>query len=175
MALLYSFSQRIDTFNDWVGRTIAWLTLLMVLIQLLIVVMRYVFSVGSIVLQESVWYMHGLVFMLAAGAVYLKDGHVRIDFYYREKSQNYRAWVNLIGIVTLLIPLCLATLWLSKSYVLNSWKTLEGSIELSGLPLIFAYKTVIWIFALLLGFQAISELIKNILIIHRRMGEEEAD
>lgn len=171
MQSLHKISQRIDQFNDWVGRTIAWLTLFMVLVQLSVVIMRYVFSIGSISLQETIWYMHGTVFMAAAGAVFLIDGHVRIDVFYGAKSKVYQAWVNLLGIIFLLIPVCFTTIWLSWGYVTNSWATLEGSIELSGLPFIFLYKTVIWVFAAFLGLQAVSEAIKSLLVIRGQADE----
>ncbi|MEW7009123.1 TRAP transporter small permease subunit [Lentilitoribacter sp. EG35] len=172
MEKLRTISLLVDRLNDWIGRTTAWLTLIMVLVQLTVVILRYVFSIGSISLQESIWYMHGTVFMVAAGAVFLADGHVRIDVFYRGKSEVYRAWVNLVGILALLLPVCFATIYLSWGYVTNSWATLEGSIELSGLPLIFLYKTMIWVFAGLLGLQACSEAIKCLLIIGGKTAEE---
>ncbi len=103
--------------------------------------------------------------MVAAGATYLADDHVRIDIFYREKSDLYRSWVNLLGNLLFLLPVCIATIWLSWGYVINSWAILEGSIELSGLPIVFLYKTVIWVFAILLGLQSLSEIMKAALFI----------
>ena len=153
-------SKRIDQFSLWTGKTVAWLTLIMVLVQLLIVLMRYVFSMGSIALQESVWYMHGIIFMVAAGATYLADEHVRIDVFYDAASKKFRAWVNLLGIVFFVFPLSFAMVYLSWGYVLNAWAIREGSIELTGLPYIYLLKTVIWVFAFVLALQGVSQLIK---------------
>ena len=162
MHTLRRLSKTIDQFSSWTGKTIAWLTLIMVLVQLTIVIMRYVFSIGSIALQESVWYMYGIIFMVGAGATYLADEHVRIDVFYDAASERFRAWVNLLGILFLVFPLCFAMVYLSWGYVLNAWAIREGSIELTGLPFIYLLKTVIWVFAFVVALQAVSELIKAI-------------
>lgn len=146
----------IDAVNLRIGRGVAWLTIIMALVQFAIVIMRYVFAIGFIPMQESVWYLHGMVFTIGAGFTLLHDGHVRVDVLYRDASSRRRAMVDLIGALACLLPLCLLTLYLSWGYVLNSWRIFESSTETSGLPLIFALKTMIWIFATLLGLQAIS-------------------
>lgn len=162
MELTLKISRMIDGFNFKLGKAIAWMTLLMVLVQLVIVIMRYIFSIGSIALQETVWYMHGIVFMVAAGTTYLADEHVRIDVFYGAASKKFQAWVNLMGIVFLVFPVCIAIVYLSWGYVLNSWAIRESSIELTGLPFIYLLKTVIWVFAFVLSLQAISQAIKAV-------------
>jgi len=157
----------IDRINEKVGRWVAWLAIAMALVQFAVVIARYVFNAGSTAMQESIWYMHGLIFMLGAGYTLLHDAHVRVDVYYREASPRRKALTDALGSVFFLIPLCLLTVYLSSSYVLNAWYNfgsgtwvLEGSTEGSGLPLIFALKTAIPLFAVLLGLQGLSLLIK---------------
>ncbi|PLX34136.1 MAG: C4-dicarboxylate ABC transporter permease [Hyphomicrobiales bacterium] len=162
MNFLIKLATGIDRLNEIIGRGVAWVALLMVLVQFTVVIMRYVFAIGFIPMQESIWYMHGILFMVGAGYTLLHDGHVRVDIIYREASVRKKAWIDTLGSLFFLIPLCILTLWLSSSYVINSWKTFESSTEISGLPLIFALKTVIWVFAVLLGLQAISTLIHGI-------------
>jgi len=160
-------ARAIDRFNEAVGRWVAWLAIVMALVQFSVVVGRYVFNAGSTAAQESIWYMHGLIFMLGAGYTLLHDGHVRVDVYYREASPKRKALIDGLGAVLFLIPLCVLTIYLSWSYVFNAWYNsysgtwvLEGSTEGSGLPLIFALKTAIPVFAVLLGLQGLSMLIK---------------
>jgi len=160
-------AQAIDALNEKIGRWVAWLAIVMALVQFSVVVGRYVFNAGSTAAQESIWYMHGLIFMLGAGYTLLHDGHVRVDVYYRESSPKRKALVDALGAVFFLIPLCVLTVYLSWSYVFNAWYNsysgtwvLEGSTEGSGLPLIFALKTAIPVFAVLLGLQGLSMLIK---------------
>ena len=154
------FVRFIDWLNERIGRGVAWAALAMVLIQFIVVVMRYVFAIGNIAMQESIWYLHGILFMIGAGYTLLHHGHVRVDVIFGEAKPRYKAWIDLLGTVFFLIPLMVATLWLSWSYVINSWKVWEGSTEVTGLPLIWAYKTVIWVFAVLVFLQALSVLYK---------------
>lgn len=160
--------QRLDAINEYTGRVVAWLALAMVLVQFIVVILRYVFSVGFIPLQESVWYMHGLLFMLGAGYTLLRDQHVRVDILYRDASPRYQALVDLFGVLVLLLPVCIVTWWLSWSYVANAWRIREGSTELSGLPFIYLLKTVILVFVVLLTIQGISLALKSLLVLAGR-------
>ena len=110
----------------------------MVLIQFAVVILRYVFAFSNTALSESIWYLHGLLFMIGAGYTLLYDGHVRVDVLYREASPRYKAWVDMLGSLLFIIPLCILTVWLSWGYVINAWIVLEGSTEFAGLPLIFS-------------------------------------
>ncbi len=163
----FSLARSIDRMNDAVGRWAAWLALAMVLVQFAIVIARYVFHIGNTAAQESIWYMHGLIFMLGAGYTLLYDGHVRVDVFYREIGARKKAMIDALGVLLFLLPLCALTIRLSWSYVLDAWYNfssgrwvLEGSTEVSGLPLIFLLKTAIPVFAILLGLQGVSMLIK---------------
>ena len=166
MRLVSKIVSLIDSLNNYVGRAVAWITLVLVLVQFTIVIMRYVFAVGSIPWQETIWYMHGIIFMLGAGYTLLRDGHVRVDVIYREASQKTKAWVNLGGVTFLLMPVCFATWWLSWSYVTNSWSIFESSTETSGLPLIYLLKTVILVFVALISLQGASLGLKSWLVLY---------
>ncbi len=168
--MLPKFISTIDTLNERVGNATAWVAVTMVLVQFTVVIMRYVFSFGSIKMQESIWYMHGILFMVGAGYTLLHDGHVRVDVIYREAGPRTKALVDLLGTFVLLLPLCLLTILLSDSYVINSWRVFEGSTDEGGLPLIFAYKTVIWVFTGLLGLQGLSMAAKAWMFLSGRSG-----
>lgn len=146
----------IDGFSDRLGRAVSWIALFMVLVQFAVVIMRYVFGVGSIWMQESIIYMHGLVFMLAAGYTLLHDEHVRVDIFYREASPKYKAAVNLIGTVLFLWPMCWLTWDAAYPYVSLSWTIREGSMETSGIPAVYLLKSVILVFAVLVAVQGLS-------------------
>ena len=156
MSLLATIIEVIDRVNRAVGRTVAWLALLMALIQFGVVILRYVFAIGFIPMQESIWYLHGILFMAGAGFTLMHDGHVRIDIFYNSATPRVRALVDLGGSFVFLIPICILTFVLSWGYVTNSWRILERSTEVSGLPFIFLLKTMIWVFAFLVGLQGIA-------------------
>jgi TRAP-type mannitol/chloroaromatic compound transport system permease small subunit len=81
--------------------------------------------------------------MLAAGYTLLHDGHVRVDVFYRPASERFKAWVNLIGVLVLLLPTVGVVLYYTIPYVQASWLRLEMSREAGGLPGLFLYKTII--------------------------------
>ena len=160
MRSLTALARRIDALNERIGRTVSWLALAMVLLQVTIVLMRYVFGIGSILLQESMLYMHATLFMAAAGYTLAHDGHVRIDIFYRTASPRAKAMVDLAGVLLLLLPVCALILWMSWPYVSASWRVFEGSKETNGIPAVFLLKSLIDLFALLVGLQGISLAIR---------------
>ena len=143
----------------------AWLTLFMVLVTFLVVVLRYVFDLGFIWLQETVTWMHAAVFMLGAAYTLLGDEHVRVDVFYREASPQRKALVNLFGALLLLAPMCLLTLMMAAPYVAASWAIREGSNETSGIQAVFLLKTLIPIFAGLLLAQAFALAARSALVL----------
>ncbi len=137
------------------GKAVSWLTLAMVLLTFTVVVLRYGFNLGWIWMQDSVTYLHGAVFMLAAAWALQTDDHVRVDILYRGRSPRYQATVNLIGIAFFLIPVCLFLLWSAWDYVIISWTIREGAREAGGLPLVYLQKSLILLLPLLLLLQAV--------------------
>ena len=116
MSVLAAFVRTIDRINDVVGRATAWLTLAMVVITFVVVILRYVFSLGFVWMQESYVWLHGIVFMVGAGYTLLHGGHVRVDIIYREANPRYKAWVDLFGALLLLTPV-IVMIWLSLIHI----------------------------------------------------------
>ncbi|MCU7885956.1 MAG: TRAP transporter small permease subunit, partial [Candidatus Thiodiazotropha sp. (ex Lucinoma annulata)] len=83
--------------NEWLGRAVSWLSLFMVLVTFTVVVLRYVFDLGWIWVQESVTFMHGALFLIGAAYTLKHEGHVRVDIFYQRRSPKGRAWVDLFG------------------------------------------------------------------------------
>jgi TRAP-type mannitol/chloroaromatic compound transport system permease small subunit len=154
---LRGVADRVDMLNRHLGQALAWLSLGMVLLQFVVVVMRYVFGIGSVVAQEAIVYMHATAFLLGASYTLLENGHVRCDIFYRDAAPTTRARVDLIGSLVLLLPVSVMILWVSLPYVVNAWAVLEGSPEgRLGIPAVFLLKTTIPAFAVLLGLQGLS-------------------
>lgn len=161
----------IDAFNNRLGRIVSWVAIAMILAQFLIVVMRYIFSLGFIWMQESVLYMHATLFMLGASYTLLHEGHVRVDIYYREMTVRNKAMVDLIGSIVFLLPVCGLLWWWSWPYVEQSWSIGEGSRETSGIQAVFLLKTLILAFAGLIALQGVSMMIRSFLTLtgHRTL------
>jgi TRAP-type mannitol/chloroaromatic compound transport system permease small subunit len=157
--------QFIDSFTDLSGRLLAWLALAMALVTALIVVMRYGFSVNSIFAQESVVYMHGCLFMLGAAYALKTGAHVRVDIFYRNFSPRAQAWVNSLGGIVFLMPLCLFILFSSWNYVAESWAVRETSPEPGGIPAVFLLKTLIPLLAVNLFLQGLAETLRSAMVL----------
>ena len=164
-AWLPGFVRRVDALNDWVGRMVAWVCVAMVLTTLTVVVMRYVFNFGRVYIQESYVWMHAIVFMVGAGYTLLHNGHVRVDVFYRPASPRYKAWVDLLGVLFLLIPVLLILAEVAMPYIWDSWERLEVSREAGGLPGLFLLKSVIMVFCLLVLLQGLSLAARSYLIL----------
>lgn len=151
----------IDTITEWTGRCIAWLTVAMVLVTFLIVLLRYAFDTGFIWMQESVTWMHALVFMLGAPYTLKHGGHVRVDVFYRRMTPKRAAGIDLAGTFLLLLPSCAFLFWSSMGYVADSWSVGESSREAGGLPGLFILKTAIPVTAVLLAIQGLAEAARS--------------
>ena len=157
----------IDRCNAAIGRVAAWCGLYMVLAEFAVVVMRYALGLGSIRLQESVMYAHAALFMLAAAWVLQSDGHVRVDIFYADAKPRTRAVIDLFGTIIFLAPFAVALCVLSIPYVARSWVIFEHSREASGLPFVYLLKTLIPLFAILIGLQGIAQAIRAVLALSR--------
>lgn len=158
----------IDRVSGAVGRAATWCCLYAVLAEFVVVLMRYPFGLGSITLQESVLYAHAGLFMLAAAWTLQADGHVRVDIFYGQASLRVRALIDLLGALLFLLPFAAVLAVLSLSYVERSWVILERSRESSGLPFVYLLKTLILIFALLMGLQGTAQALRAALVLSGR-------
>ena len=152
------------------GRATAWLTLFMVLVTCVVVVLRYVFDIGFIWLQESVTWMHAVVFMLGAAYTLQRDEHVRVDVFYREVDARRKAMIDIVGVIVFLLPLCVYLGWAAWDFVAASWKLHEASRESGGLPypMVPLLKSVLILMPVTLGLQGIALLMRSAAIVRER-------
>ena len=157
----------LERISELTGSVMAWLTVLMVLGTFVIVVLRYVFDLGWIAMQESIVWMHAAVFMLGASYTLKHNEHVRVDIFYRRTTAERRAWVNVAGTVVFLLPLAGFVAVTSWDYVSTSWAIREASREAGGLPFPFVpiMKSLIPATAVLLMLQGIADLIGAVMVL----------
>jgi TRAP-type mannitol/chloroaromatic compound transport system permease small subunit len=158
-------SKTIDTVTQGVGVVAYWLVPLMVLVGVYNVFGRFVgqyigTNMTTNALIEGQWYLFSLIFWLGAPYALLHNEHVRVDVIYARKDSRYKAVVNLLGTLLILIPFCSLLIYFSWNFIAVSWDILEGSPDPSGLPR-YPIKTLIAVGAGLLILQGISEVIKN--------------
>jgi len=155
----------IDTLNTFIGKSVAWVTLLLVITVFTDVVMRYLFKTSFVFVQEMEWHLFAFIFLIGAGYTLLKDGHVRVDIIYQRLSPKASAWINLIGIIFFLFPGCYMIIQTAIPFVKNSYVILEGSPDPGGIPYRFIIKSAIPIGFTLIALQGISLFMKNLMIL----------
>ncbi len=159
---MIGFAERLDTVNRQTGLLVRWLALFMVFLVFAIVVLRYVFGVSFIWLNESVLYLHGSLFMLGAGYTLLVDEHVRVDIFYARARPRTQALIDTFGHFFLLAPAMTVLLIYTWPSVRNSWAVLEGPISVGGIPASFLLKSLIPAFCVLVLVQALACLIRDL-------------
>ncbi|WP_428688379.1 TRAP transporter small permease subunit [Roseibium sp.] len=152
----------LERINSVIGNTLCWAALLMLLLQFVIVLLRYVYGFSFIFLDEGVLYFHASLFMLGAGYTFLVNAHVRVDIFYAKSSHRSQAWIDLFGHLFLLAPALVVLLWFSWPYVRGSWAILEGPISVGGIPASFLLKSLIPAYCVLLLLQGVAAFIRDV-------------
>lgn len=153
----------IDNFTEGVGLTVSWLTTIMVIVVCTNVILRYVFGQGLLALQDLSWYLFGVLYMLGAAYTLKHDRHVRVDIVYANLSPKAKVWINLLGSVFFLMPLCLLGIFISMEFVTTSFTIRETTPDPGGLPARYLIKSMIPLGFLFLLLQGISMLYQSIL------------
>lgn len=161
MQALLSFSRGVDWMTERIGRSVYWLLLAAVIISTVNAIVRKAFNLSSNAYLEAQWYMFAAIFMLGAGYVFLHDQHVRIDVIAGKLSRRVQVWIDVVGIVFFLLPLCAFVVWTSLPSVMTAWDTQEVSANPGGLIRWPLYALVPIGFSLL-ALQSLSELFKRI-------------
>ena len=154
-------SKILDRCAYYAGSMAAWLFMPLLLLTAAVALLRYGFNFGHIAAQEAITYLHAFIITLGVSYTWKKDGHVRVDILYNQRSDKKRVLINLIGNLFLLLPVCIGILIISWDYVISAWVALEGSREAGGLPLVFILKSLIPIMAGLLVVQALADIIRQ--------------
>jgi len=169
------FARSVDRLNEQVGRLVAWLTLATVVVCAAVVILRYVFSIGFIWMQELYVWTYAAVFLLGAGYTLRHQGHVRVDIFYAGASPRTRAWVDLFGTLVFLLPWLALIAWTAWPYVRASWAIAEASSQTEGMPAIYLLKSLLLVFCVLLGLQGLAVIARSILVLAGRGEIEAAD
>ncbi len=170
MPLLLKLSRLIDGLSTRIGRFTMWLILATTVISAGNAIVRKAFNASSNSLLEIQWYLFAAVFMLGAGYGFLKNSHVRIDFVSARLSPRIRNWIDVGGIVGVLIPFCLICIALSWPMFVQAYESGEMSQNAGGLIRWPVYALMPLGFGLLL-LQALSELLKRVLFL-RGLGPD---
>jgi TRAP-type mannitol/chloroaromatic compound transport system permease small subunit len=161
MNFLVILSQKIHRFSQTTGNLVAWLTLFMVILSVINVMASWLFNTSWIWMRESVTWMHGANFLLAAAYTLNRQAHVRVDIFYAKMSQQKQAIVDFVGTLLLMLPTSIFIAWASWPAFSLSWRVGEVSSEAGGLPALWILKGLLLIMPLLLIIESINQLVKS--------------
>ena len=166
----------IDRISLALGRGVAWITLLMILVGTYNALARYLgrfvgTELSSNTYIELQWYMFSVVFLLGAAPTLAHNAHVRVDVFYGRLGTRTKAWIDLLGTLLLLLPFCTFAAYVSWPAVLSSWQIMEGSPDPDGLPRYPLKSVIIASFALLVA-QGVSLAIKKVALLAGHSRED---
>ncbi|PPK53399.1 TRAP transporter small permease subunit [Marinobacter persicus] len=153
-------SQWLDTGLSWIGKAASWLWLVVTGVIIWAVVSRYLFEEGSVLLEEVQWHLAGIGWLLGLAYTLVVDDHVRVDVIHERLSLRAQGWIELFGLVFLLLPFLMLSINEMVPYAINSWSVDETSQAPAGLPNRWVLKFIIALAFALIVVAAVSRLLK---------------
>lgn len=170
---LLAVSRVIDMVNRQIGKKVAWLILAAVIVATVNAIVRKVFNVSSNAWLELQWMLFGAVFLMCASWTMQVKEHIRIDIVNATLPRRVRQWIELLGHIFFLMPFCLLIVYHSWPFFMRSYAINEQSLSAGGLPQ-WPAKGLVVIGFVMLTVQGISEIIKQIAIMHGDLEDQEA-
>jgi TRAP-type mannitol/chloroaromatic compound transport system permease small subunit len=153
-------SSSIGRVSGFFGAVAAFLCLAMIGVVFFDVVARYAFRGGSLALQELEWHLFAAMFLLGAAYAMREDAHVRVDVFYAHMSTKRRAWVDLLGTLFLVLPVCTVILYGSIDFVGYAYSIGESSADPGGLPHRFIIKAALPLGYALVVLQSLAVVLR---------------
>lgn len=166
------YSSAIDGLIVRLGDFASWIWLLLLLVIVLNVVMRYLFSEGRIEFEEIQWHLYSIGFLLGLPYAFVSDSHIRVDVMREKLSPVKQAWIELYGILLLLFPFIILVLIAAVPFVAYSFSTSEISEAPGGLPFRWFIKSFLVIGFLLLLIAASARLSRVLCFLFSWPGEK---
>lgn len=155
-----NFCKIIDNLIEIICNLLMILLLMMIFMIFISVVLRFLFNINFVALQEFIMYCHAAIFMLGISYALQEDAHVKIDVIYNTFSKKRKVLISLAGIILFILPMSIFLIYISLGMTMQSWSILEGSSEAGGLNLVYILKTIIPLTGLLILLQSMSQLFK---------------
>jgi len=152
-----NFLEKISIISEYITKYFFYIMFILVIVNILL---RYIFNINFIFMQELVMYLHAFIFLFGISICLKENSHVRIDVFSNKLDAKVKKYIEILGTVFFIIPFCLFVLYESTPIIIRSWEMLESSGEPGGLPFIYILKSSIYVFASLLLIQALGRLVK---------------
>jgi TRAP-type mannitol/chloroaromatic compound transport system permease small subunit len=170
---LLKISRVIDAINGQIGKKVAWLILLAVIVATVNAIIRKLFNVSSNAWLELQWMLFGAVFLMCASWTLQVKEHIRIDIVNSMLPKSVQRWIDLIGHTLFLMPFCLLMIYHSWPFFTRSYAINEQSLSAGGLAQ-WPAKGLVVVGFVMLAFQGVSEIIKQIAIMRGDLEDAEA-
>lgn len=167
-----SISRAIDRLNEKIAAAVSWALLIAVIICTGNALVRYMFKLSSNSWLEIQWYLFAAVFLLASAHTLKRDEHVRIDVITSHFSKRTQVWIDLVGYLLFLLPVCLLILYYGIPFARYSFVSAEMSSSAGGL-IVWPVKLLVPAGFALLMLQGISEIIKRVAFLAGRIDGHE--
>ena len=168
LASLAFLMRLINSISKTVGKLMSWFALGIVLVCFWVVVERYFFSNTRLWAQDLYVWLNGAMFTGVAAFALFRGDHVRVDIFYRPASIRFKAIADLIGVLVFLLPFMYVVYRYGMPFVQRSWRLLEGSANMGGMPGLYILKSFIIVFAVLVSMQGIAMVIRSLLVLNHR-------
>jgi TRAP-type mannitol/chloroaromatic compound transport system permease small subunit len=153
-------SQGVDRVIAAIGKGASWLWVVLTGVIIWAVVGRYAFDHGSVTLEEVQWHLAGIGWLLGLAYTLVVDDHVRVDVLHERLSLKGQGWIELFGLVFLLLPFLGLAVYEMIPYAFSSWQQGETSQAPAGLPYRWVLKGILALSFVLLMLAALSRLLK---------------
>jgi len=151
----------IDRLSVWLGRLSTWCVFIACMVSALNAAIRYSFDSSSNAWLELQWYLFAVTVMFGAGRVLKLNEHVRVDVIYGGRDPRTKAWIDLMGLLFFLMPMCVFMVWMSWPWALDAWHTQEVSSNAGGL-IRWPVKLMIPAGFAFLALQGLAEIIRRV-------------
>ena len=160
----------IDAIANWTGRATAWLIIPMTVAVTWEVAARRFFNAPTIWAFDLTYMLYGTHFMLGTAYTLMRIGHVRTDMLYSNWSIRTQNIIDAVGYFFFFFPAMMLLFYFGWQEASHSWSIGETSDASPWRPIVYPFKTVIPLTALLLLLQGVGELLKSLYAI--RTGRE---
>ncbi len=152
----------IEKSGHYLGVFLAFVLMMLSVLIVYDALARYLFSAGSIALQELEWHLFDLIILLSIGVTLRFKRHVRVDIFYQRFSAKHKDLVDLLTMVFMVIPFSLLVIYVGASFVEMSFAQMEGSANPGGLPYRYIIKSMIIVGFLFLIVEAVAHILNYI-------------
>jgi TRAP-type mannitol/chloroaromatic compound transport system permease small subunit len=162
---LRSFLHAIDGISTWVGKTAAWLIIVLMTVVCTEVVKRYILNSPTAWIFDAENMLYGSLFMLCGAYALAQNAHVRGDFLYGSMRPRVQASLDLFLYLLFFIPGIAALIYAGYYFALQSWAINEHSNVTADGPPVYHFKFVMPIAGALVMLQGFAEIVRCVVCI----------